>query len=420
MADVTSADTHGRHHDFAAKIICLLLALILWIYVMEVENPDWEETIEGVPVTLTGTDEIGIDHNLTIYGGYSATVDITLRGRRNQISKITADDITATADVSSISEAGEYTLPIDVSIPRDADIVGASAESVTVLVDKREQMTVNVLPKYSGLIIEDGYILGDPVLSVSTVTITGPSRYLSAIDHAEVKLPDLGRVTSSLEAYGDIVLTDHDGGIVSNPFVTVSNSVVNVKIPVYAFRTVPLAVEFQYGFFNDDNVKITLDHDTINVRGDAEVISGLESIVVATIDEKLYSREDTSIKVKLTLPDGVENTDGIDEVSISIKHIGTQTRSIVLPIGPENVINPNGVQFTLLGSSLSLALRGDPGELYQVSSLNVTPKIDLSAYSTDQTGRFSIPVTLEFTATETVYEIGQYSVDVMLNGDTTE
>lgn len=420
MADVTSTDTHGKHHDFIAKIICLLLALVLWIYVMEVENPDWEETIEGVPVNLINTDEIEIDHNLTIYGGYSNTVDITLRGRRNQISGITADDITATADVSEIEKAGEYTLPISVSLPRDAKIVESSVETVTVLVDKREQTTVDVVPRYSGLIIEDGYILGDPILSVSTVTVTGPSRYLSAIDHAEVALPDLGRVTSSLQAYGDVTLIDSDGGVVSNPFVTVSNSVVNVQIPVYAFKAVPLKVDFLYGFFNDDNTTITLDHDMINVRGDAEVISGLDSIVVATIDEKLYSKEDTSIKVKLALPDGVENTDGIDEVSISIKHLGTETRSIVLPIGEENVINPNGVQFTLQVSSLLLTLRGDPGELYQVSAANVTPEIDLSVYTTDQSGRFSIPVTLKFTATETVYEIGQYSVDVILNGETAE
>ncbi len=415
MTETTSEKAHGSH-DFIAKIVCLLLALIIWLYVMEVENPDWEEEYTGIPVELANTDEIEIDHDLTIYGGYSNNIDITLRGRRNQLSAITAEDIKATADVSEISEPGEYTLPISISVPDDSELIGSSADSVTVLVDKRDRKTVDLIPKYSGLIIEDGYIQGDPVLSSPTVTVTGPSRYLSGIDHAEVLVPDLGRVTSSVRAYGSVTLIDADGGVVSNPFVTASVSEVSVDIPIYARRTIPLVVEYMYGFYNEDNVEITLDHPTIDVRGDADVINKLDKIVVTTVDEKLYP-DDTSFTVKFTLPAGVEKMEDFDEVNITIHHVGTEKRSINIPIGVENILNADGISYELLQSTLTVTLRGDPGELYLVSAENIVAEIDLRSYSGAQSGRTRIPVTLKFTNTKTVYELGEYYVDVMINAD---
>ncbi len=419
MADRISSDAHGgKHHDLIAKAVCLVLALILWIYVMEAENPDWEETIEGVPIELINTDDIEIDSGLMIYGGYSSTVDVTLRGKKNLISGLTADDIKATADVSEISEAGEYQLDVSLTVPDDTDIVSRSADTVTVEVDRRERITVDIRCRYSGLVIEEGFTQGDAELSVSTVTVTGPSRYLAEIDHAEVLVPDLGHVTGSVTAYGSISLVDKNGGVVSNPYVTMSNSEVRVFLPIYANKEVPLTVEFVNGFYNNENVEISLDRQTINIRGDAAVINDIDHILVTRIDEKLIS-DDTSFEANLVLPDGVENMDGVTHVNVSIKHKGTEKRSLIIPIDDSCVVNPQGLAYTLSQDSLMLTLRGDPGELYQVSPENITAKIDLSSYSgvlPGQSATVRVPVVLSFPSTETVYEIGVYYVDVTISG----
>ncbi len=416
MADTVSADTRGKHHDLIAKAVCLVLALILWIYVMEAENPDWEETITGVPISLTHTEDIEIDSGLMIYGGYSSTVDVTLRGKKNLISSLTADDITATADVSAITEAGEYQLDVSVKVPDEVEIVSKSADTVSVQIDKRERMEIDVKCRYSGLIIEQGYTQGEAELSVSTITVTGPSRYLSEIDHAEVLVPNLGRVTGSVAAYGNVTLVDKNGGSVSNPYVTMSNSEVKVFIPIYANKEVPLTVAFVHGFYNDENVEITLDRETLNVRGDASVINGLDHILVTTIDEKQV-QGDTTFDVNIVLPDGVENMDGVERVNVSIRHKGTEKRSVIIPIDNGCVLNPNGLAFTLTQSSLALTLRGDPGELYGTSAANIRAVIDLSGYSgysPGQTTTVRVPVRLTFDSTETVYELGVYYIDVVI------
>lgn len=416
MADTVSSDSRGKHHDLIAKIVCLLFALVLWIYVMDAENPDWEVTVEDVPVELVNTEDIEIDSNLTIYGGYSETVDVTIRGKKNQVTEITPEEISATVDVAKITEAGDFELPISVNVPGDAKVVSSSSEVLTVRVDRRDHITVDIRPKYGEFVIEQGYIQGTPVLSVTTLTVTGPSRYLSEIDHAEVVLPDLGRVTSSVTAHGEVRLVDRSNGIVSNPYVSMSVTDVSVNIPVYAVKAVPLKVRFKYGFFNEENTEITLDHSAINVRGDPSVINGLDSIYVMTVDEKSILTDEWSGTVSIVLPDGVEKLDDFDQVTVSLRTVGTKTRQIIVPINETDVINPNGVQYSLSRTYVTVTLRGDPGEIDSVTSFNIRATIDLSAFDGNQTATQSIPVVFLYNATDTVYELGDYTVDVTING----
>lgn len=400
-----------KNHHIAAKLVCLLIAIVLWIYVMDSENPDWEETFENIPITLINTDDIEIDNGLTIYSGYSNTINITVRGRKNEISGITAEDFNVTADVKSIKSVGEYTLPVAVTIDKDAAIVSRSVESVTVLVDKKETRTLDVKTKYGELIIESEYSLGDPELSVETITVTGPSRYLSDIDYAEATIPDLGRVTSSLTVYANVKLIDKDGSVVTNPFVSTTHTEISVKVPVYAYKEVPLSVKYKYGYFNDENSSVTLSQNSVYVKGDAALVTSLDTIVVTTIDEKKVD-DDETISVKLTMPDGIENLSGVEFVDVTVSNIGTTTRKMMLPIDYLEVENPNNAVYSIDDKFISVILRGANAELYELPYLSVTPKLDLSLYDESTSGTVTVPVTIEINSENIIYEIGTYSLEV--------
>lgn len=401
-----------KNHHIAAKLVCLLIALVLWIYVMDAENPDWEETFEDVPISLVNTDDIEIDNGLTIYSGYSSTVDITVRGRKNEISGITADNFTVTADVKSIKEVGEYSLPVTVSLDKDATIVAQSVDSVSVLVDKKETITLDVKTRYSDLIIESGYALGEPDVSVDSVTVTGPSRYLSDIDYAEVAIPDLGRVTSSLTVYANVNLIDKDGGVVTNPFVTMTHTEVSVTVPVFAYKEVPLSVQYKYGYFNDENCSVTMSAESVYVKGDAALVNSLDTITVTTIDEKKVD-DDETISVKLVMPNGVENLSGIEFVDITVSNIGTTTRQMMLPIDYLVVENPNDAVYEIDDNFIPVILRGTDSELYELPYLSVTPKLDLSLYDASTVGTVTVPLTIEINSEYIIYELGEYSIEVV-------
>lgn len=396
------------------KAVCVLLALILWLYVMDTVNPDWEQTFEDVPITLVSTEEIEIDNGLTIYKGYSNTVDITVRGRKTEIAQYSVDDFTVTADVISITEAGEYTLPITVEVPGELELITQSVAEVDVFVDKKASVTVPVKTKFTDLIISSEYSLGDPTVSVSSITATGPSRYLTDIEYAEVSIPDLGRVSGSLTVYANVNLIDKDGAVVTSPFVSMSQTEVSVTIPVFAYKDVPLSVAYKYGYLNDTNSSVSLSEQTVYVKGDAAIVDALESIVVTTIDEKKVDDNET-FSVAVIMPDGIENLSGTDFVDVTITHIGTTTRMMMLPADYLVINNPNGVNYVVKDKYIAVTLRGENSALYSLAYLSVVPHIDLSSYSTEQSGTFTVPVKIEISSSNGgIYELGEYSIEIEL------
>lgn len=404
-------------YNLPAKIICIIFAVVLWIYVTDVENPNYEITLTDIPVSIVGTEDVEIDSGLVVYSGYDETVDVTLRGRKNLLSGVTADDVSVTADITSATEAGEYEIELKITPPDDSEVVSASADTVTVALDKKSSIDVDIKVVYSGLTLEKTstttYSLGDPVLSVSNVTVTGPSRYLEEISYGQVTLPDLGRVTGTLTVYGTISLIDSDGAVVSNPYVSMSRTDVSVTIPVYAEKTVTLSVETVYGYFNDDNCIITIEPESVLVKGDAATVDSLDTITVTTLDEKTIT-DSTTLSVALSIPDGAENLDGVEFVDITVELVNVATRTFIISNSSITAENPNSVTYAVADGYTTVTLRGSTQEIYSVDEDDIALMIDLSAYSTQELTSF-LSVTVVVNGYESVYELGSYSVSVDIN-----
>lgn len=411
-----SSSSSDTRHAHLAKVLCLLAAVVIWLYVMNVENPDYEQTIESVPVTIINSEEIEIDNSLTIYSGYDVKINATVQGRKNLVSNITADDIKLMADVSGITEAGKYTLDIKAVIPDGVKLVSMSSDTITVFIDKKESIDVELGYEFTNFILEtgSGFSLGEPVISVDTVTVTGPSRYLADISRAVAKISVLERVSSSMTVYCDITLVDSDGDTVTNPYVSKNPSTAKVEIPVYAEKDVPLTVEYKYGYFNDDNVDIKILPETIKVKGDASVITALDSIVIMAINEKKVTKDVDVSTVTLSMPEGVENVDNVQSATVTISQVGTTTRTMALVIDKDDIINSNGVEYELLSDTVNVTFRGKATDLFALSPMNVKVTIDLSSYTSSFTGVVTIPLEINIRSSGVVYEIGEYNVQVKI------
>ena len=69
-----------------------------------------------IPVTLTGTSSIYNAYNLSVISGADTTVRVTVTGRNDQMIRLEQDQITASADISHITQPGTYTIPYEVSL----------------------------------------------------------------------------------------------------------------------------------------------------------------------------------------------------------------------------------------------------------------------------------------------------------------
>lgn len=399
--------------DWFAKISCLLIAFVIWLYVMQVDSPDHEETFYSVDVILTNTAVLEGSGGLSVYSGYGAAVDVTVVGKKSTINKLTSEDLRVTADVSTITESGMHSVPVNVELPSGLSLGSVSQGFIQVYADEKSTKVVDIRPKITSFTMEHQLQMGEPSPAYDTVVVTGPKNALNDIAYAQVTLA-LGNISSSVTASGALVLMDENGVEINNPYMRLSRTEVKVDIPVYTTKTLPLAVEYKYGYFNDSNVRVTLNPATLSLRGDPAVLAKMNEIVVAILDEKLISGDITQM-VPLSLPDGVTAADGTENVVVTVNHLGTHTRQFT--ITDIDVTGAVGMDFEIMTSSLNVMVRGTLQQLAQLKTSDFTAVVDLSGYSAGSVGVITEKATIliDSVYADNIYEIGDYSVQVKLN-----
>ena len=93
-----------RVTDLVPRIVCVLIAVILWLYVMSNESPDYERTFSGVNVGIENTALLMSQSDLSVMSGMASYVDITVTGKRGDVVSYSLDDISASVDVSGVTE----------------------------------------------------------------------------------------------------------------------------------------------------------------------------------------------------------------------------------------------------------------------------------------------------------------------------
>lgn len=397
----------GGIPDFVYKLLSVLIAFGLWFYVMGVESPSHEKTFTEVPVAIREGDA-----KLSVYYGYNSTVDITVQGKKSEINKLSVEDIDAYVDISSITAAGRYTVDVAVDLPGGVKLSGQSVTSLSVYLDNRSSVTVPIRANLVDYMLEGGYELGRNAMtmSIDEVVVTGPESVLREIETAQVNL-SLGHVTDTMTVSGSIILVDRDGETVSNPYVKLQTTEAVVTVPVYITKTVPLTAEYKYGYFNEETAEVAIEPPTLRIKGEASVLDDIESILLTSLDEKKLTTD--SVRVSVMLPANVVNVDGTDEAVISIKHINTTVKELV--VDNITVNNPKNFSYTLQADSLNVTLRGNTQYLSYMTADNVEAVVDLS-YLSNAAGVTSVAVSIKIGGVyaDYVYELGDYKISVKI------
>jgi hypothetical protein len=188
-----------------------------------------------------------------------------------------------------------------------------------------------------------------------------------------------------------------------------STKTVNITVRLYTAKEVPLTVDYKYGYFNNKNVKVTITPSVITLKGEPSVLKDIESINIATLDEKKYITNSTQ-NVSIDIPDGTTSVNAETSAVISIEHIGTSTKQIVV----KNVsfINATGLVCELQTENLNVTLRGPYSLLSKIKEEDVSVVADMKNGSS--TGVIVIPVSVEVASeyADSVYEVDNYSVTV--------
>ena len=393
--------------------LSLLIAVVFWLYVDDVQGSAITETYYRVPIEFIGAEDTLPSRGLMLSEGEDITIDLKLSGPRILISGLDKDDIRIQVNLSNISAVGTYTLNYQLLYPDDVDPTKitrdwASRTMVTVEVVELYTKMIPVEVSATGEVAEDYIYMAERlVLDPATLTVSGREEDVDQVASARINL-DLTGVSSSISRKFDYDLLDADGNVVEVEGIRISDNQVQVDAPIYLIKTLDLTVKFKEspGSMLED-VKWKLEQNTIEVAGDAASLENKEDILLGEIDlSSLLS--DTEMVLDISLPAGTVNISGFTTTTLTISFSDDLATKALSVSNISAVGLSEGQSFDRLTNSVEVVLRGPEDILDQVTAEDVRIVVDLEEYTSN--GTYSVPAQVLVDGYDNVGAVGSCSV----------
>lgn len=375
--------------DTANKIISVVIALLLWAYVIGEVNPTTQNVMKDIPVQLLNTETL-TSRGLVVTGTEEFTVSITLEGKRRDMVNLSAEDIVVDADLFGFSK-GENAIPIIVSVPENVKILEVKPAKIKVNVEELVAEIRPVQVSFQGTMpegTEAGFITIEP----REAQVTGAKSYVDAVAtlRATVDAAVLTEETTTIHA--NINPVDKDGNAVINVKSDLSSATVTASL--CTVKEVPLEVETIGDLASGFSISSIDVPKTIKIKGPADVVKDIDSIQAESVDINQISKS-TSYPLKLSLPENVEPALGYEGLMLEIE-IGNLANRQLSYRGSEVIINglPEGYKAEVVTDAISVSVAGSDTVINSLTKGDVPLTIDLKNTTTGTVEATLIPVTV--------------------------
>ncbi len=163
-----------------AKGACLLLAVILWAFIISGKT----ETLRyKVPIVTRN-----LPANLAVSGLSGRSAVVMLEGKKDELKSVNIKSVKATVNMDKALVGVEKAYPIQIEksqVPEDISISLVDTE-ITLIVEKKEEKWIKVLPNVAGS-VPKGTIIIDKLVIPDRVKISGPKSSINEIDAVETE-----------------------------------------------------------------------------------------------------------------------------------------------------------------------------------------------------------------------------------------
>lgn len=219
-----------RKENLPARIICLLVACGLWVYVMTDQNPIMERNVE---VRLQ---QMNLPNHMMAFNVPDKVV-VKVRGTRTKVSDNLENKIVATLNMKTATE-GQQTIPVKVSFP-NGDVVQVIPSEVSVYVDTVSEKKVPVVTRIVGAISND-MTIGHSTITPPQVTLRGATHRIDKVNKVVAPI-DVTDHQGDFQSESELVAVSDDGYDIPNMKIipervmvqaTMVSQMLSVDIPV--------------------------------------------------------------------------------------------------------------------------------------------------------------------------------------------
>ena len=395
-------------------LISVMMAIVLWAYVVIFVNNEHTTTIHDVPINMQYRGSVYRSMGLDVIEMDITTVDVSVTGPRSVTGDLTADDIIVYPSITAIDGPGAYTFILTsdkASNISNFTINSYSHDSVTVRLDRLVSKEFPVEVDISSVVVDADYMAGRPTTNPSTITITGPEYKVNSVSKVVAATITTETLSQSAVLPSRICLYDENGGEIDDKLLSMNVAEVDITIPIMKEVILPVKVEYVNvpSGFNTDILQQSLSVKEIRLSVPAQVESSLTDFVVGYIDlATLKTGEKYTFDLKL--PAGYRSLDEITQISATVSSNNLTER--VMNVSEIKVVNDAEGDIQLLTKVINnVTIVGEKSAVEKLSAGSVIAQIDAATLTAAQ-GQQSVEVDFLIPATDAAYVKGVYTVNI--------
>ncbi len=378
------------------KALSVLMAVVLWFVVMNMNNPT---EIKTFSLSISFLNEDRLEENniaiLNIDELKSQKAEIKIRGTRTTLDeiskKVNKDNIKITLDLEQLLSYNISDEPLEVSVNlkpsmpnisypnNNFEIVSFYPTTSTIYLDSIITIPKKIHPKTIGE-TKDGYIAYEPEISSEYIQVTGPKSIVDRIQviYAEV---DITNQTSTIEQKVVPVAYDKEGNEIKD--ITFNMEEVYIKVPINLQGILSIVEPELVGELPDGYVinSVSYTPKTIEVIGNTDSIKNITKIILPEIDitgiikSTEYTYDISSILKQHNLR--LKNSSN-SKVEILIDVSQTISKSISIPTNKINILGYNDEVVIDILDELLIDIAGDESSINNINIDDINISIDIS------------------------------------------
>lgn len=388
------------------KILSLLVAILVWLLVINVDNPIVTRTFVVTDVQLLNEAYIDADGKMCMRDENQEPIRVTIKAQRKVLDDISALNIRAVADLQqAVSlDTNPVMVPITATVGKiTAENIQVTPRNLSLHIEDKETQEFVVNVTTDNTKPERGYEIGSLVSSPEKLRITGPTSLINKIDKVTASVNVAGE-TSDVTRETDVTVIDKNGEEFSAQDMSYLNvSKVYVTARLWKVRT-DVKISAECSGVPKDGYQVesvTTTPNVISVAGSDESLSALaeqsntiwipaEAIDISGMDADY----ETKVNISEYLPEGLKlTTDSSEDVFVHVNILPVGSSVCELPTKNISVENmPDGMQVVFDAAQIEVRVKKTKEDLEDLKEKDIKASVDLK--DKDE-GTYEIPIDIE-------------------------
>ncbi len=399
-------------HNLNLKVLAVLFSIIIWVIVVNIDDPVKTVQFNDVPITLANELSLTDQKLVCEFKDGKDTVDVTVTGRRSVIEDLSKDNISVIADLKELTK--ENTVVLKVASNKysgDIDNMKCDDEFAEFNIEELVELQKVIQVETIGIPADD-YITGDFSVNLNRIKITGPKSVIDKVQSAKVQI-DVEGATNNVSASVPVILYDAVGDRVDSSRLKLNIDNINVNQEILYTKKIPVNCnplgDPEEGYRMTG--KIDIDPAEVYIAGPKSVLDNINSVTIYSSAVNISDQNSdyvTTVNIFNYLPNGVEaaskSFSGNVTVSVEIeKELSKDFNIYLSKVGVDSL--PEGLEAEILNgyesaadNKIEVTVYGLARDIENISSTDIKVEADFDQYLKDNNftsmspGVFTVPL----------------------------